>query len=171
MSAFGSRGGQTRFGEQSGEKRNLKQIFGLSETQLRRYFRAARSARRKETGHYLLELIERRLDNAVFRAGLAHTRPQARQIVAHGLLAVNGRSVTIPSRLLKIGDVVCVKANKREKSYFTNFAKRMQNVQAPSWLALEVEQFGFRVTGHPVAEEARLGIDSQAVVELLSRYP
>lgn len=169
MAHRGSRGGQTRYGEQSAEKRNLKQIFGISEAQLRRYYRAARSSRAKEAGPYLVELIERRLDNAVFRAGLAQTRPQARQMVTHGLFFVNDRPVTIPSRLLKAGDVVRVKDSKRMKSYFTNFAKRMQNVQPPGWIALEVELFGFKISGMPSAVEAKLGVDTQAVVELLSR--
>lgn len=169
MASRGSRGGKTRFGVQSAEKRNLKQIFGLSEAQLRRYFREARRPRGKETGVYLIELIERRLDNAIFRAGLAQSRPQARQMVSHGLFCVNDRPVSIPSRRLKPGDVVRVKVSKQNKSYFTNFPKRMQNAQPPPWITLEVEHFGFSLAGVPVAAEAKLGVDTQAVVELMSR--
>jgi len=161
--------GNSRYSIQLEEKRNLKNIFGIREAQLRRYFREARAGRGKETGPYLIELLERRLDNALFRAGFAETRAQARQMASHKLVTVNGRSVNIPSYRLRPGDVVQVKESKRGKSHFANFEKKMQNVQLPGWLAAQPNEFSFSVTGAPSPQEAKLAVDTQAVVELLSR--
>lgn len=159
---------RTRYGIQLEEKQNLKNIFGVRENQLKRYYREARRAR-EETGLALVQLMERRLDNALYRAGFAVNRAQARQMASHRLMEVNEKPVDVPSLRLKEGDEVKVKENKRNKSYFTNFAKRMQNVPLPSWLELDVENFAFRVVGEPKTEEAKLGVDVQAIVELLSR--
>ncbi len=159
---------RSRFGTQLIEKQNLKGIYGISEEQLRRYYREALK-RDVETGQALIALLERRLDNAIFRAGFATTRRQARQMASHCLLVVDGRSVNIPSLSLRVGNFVCVKESKRAKSHFTNFAKRMQHAQPPSWLELDVDHFGFKVIGMPTAEEAAIGADMQAVVELLAR--
>jgi small subunit ribosomal protein S4 len=164
-----SRGSTSRFAVQLEEKRNLKKIFGVREAQLRRYYREARRTRAKETGPYLVELLERRLDNALYRVGFAETRAQARQMASHRLVEVNEHPVSIPSLRLKKGDVVRVKESKRVKSYFTNFEKKMQSAQPPQWIELDIPKFSFRVVADPVMEEAKLGIDAQAIVELLSR--
>lgn len=145
----------------------MKKIFGVRERQLKRYYSEAQGAR-QETGLILVQLLERRLDNALYRAGLAVNRPQARQMASHRLFMVNGRSVDVPSLRLSIGDEVRVKESKQKKSYFTNFAKRMQNVSQSAWLELDVKNFAFKVVAEPTAAEARLGVDMQAVVELLS---
>jgi small subunit ribosomal protein S4 len=163
------RGSTNRYGIQLEEKRNLKKIFGVREAQLRRYYREARSARSKETGPYLVELLERRLDNALYRAGFAVTRAQARQMASHRLVEVNERPVNIPSLRLTRGDTVRVKESKRSKSHFKSFAKRLQNAQAPEWLKLDPVEFSFTVTNEPTLAEAKLGVDVQAVVELLAR--
>jgi small subunit ribosomal protein S4 len=161
--------GGSRYSLQLEEKRNLKNIFGIREAQLRRYYQEARAGRGKETGAYLIELLERRLDNALFRAGFAETRGQARQMASHKLVTVYGRPVNVPSLRLRTGDVVQVKESKRGKSYFANFEKKMQNAQLPAWLQSQPTEFSFRGTGSPSVEEAKLAVDAQAVVELLSR--
>lgn len=159
---------RSRFGVQFAEKQNLKQIFGVRDRQLKRYFVEARRAK-EETGPRLVWLLERRLDNAVYRAGLAETRPQARQMVSHRLLTVNDQTVNIASYSLKKGDVVAVKESKRKKAYFTNFQKRMQNVRPPSWIIVNPKTYSFEIVGEPTAEEAALGVDMRAVVELFAR--
>lgn len=164
----GSRRPRTRYATQLEEKQNLKNVFGVREKQLKRYYNEAQHAH-EETGAKLVELMERRLDNALYRAGFAVNRAQARQIASHRMLEVNGRPVDIPSLRLKVGDVVRVKESKRKKSYFTNFSKRMQNVPVPEWLELDVENFAFKVVGQPTDKEAKLGVDIQAIVEFLSR--
>jgi small subunit ribosomal protein S4 len=164
----GRRPRKSRYGTQLEEKQNLKEIFGLREEQLKKYFNEARRGE-KMLGPSLVTLLERRLDNAVYRAGIAETRKQARQMTTHGLFAVNGRGVNVPSLRLKKGDVVSVKEGKRRASYFTNFDKKMQSAEPPAWIKTDMKSFGFKVEGEPTLEEAKLGVDLQAIVELLSR--
>lgn len=159
---------RSRFGMQMFEKQNLKKIFGIRETQLRRYFAEAdRSIER--TGNALVSLLERRLDNAVFRAGWAESRAHARQMTTHRLFAVNGRPVDVPSYQLKIGDVVSVKEGKRGKAPFMNFEKRLQNAAAPAWILLNPQDYSFKVTALPTVDDAALGVDIQAIVEFFAR--
>lgn len=158
----------SRFSQQLREKQNLKGIYGLREEQLKHYYRQALQSR-SETGPLLIQMLELRLDNAVFRAGFATTRKQARQMVSHGLFLVNGRKVDVPSQRVKIGDVVTVKEGKRAKALFDNFEKRMQNVRLPEWLRLDTSAYSFTVTARPAPEEAGIGVDIRAVVELFAR--
>jgi small subunit ribosomal protein S4 len=114
-------------------------------------------------------MLERRLDNAVFRSGMAQTRPQARQMSTHGFFTVNGKTVDIPSYLLKTGDVVAVKENKRSKPFFSNFDKRMQSVRTPSWVSITASEFSFTCTAVPDVQEANVGVDMRAIVEFFTR--
>jgi len=159
---------KSRYGQQLEEKQNLKQIFGVRERQLKNYYKTA-SDSKEETGPYMISLLERRIDNAVYRSGMAETRPQARQMVSHGLYEVNGRGVDVPSIRLKVGDVISVKESKRKKSLFDNFDKRMQGAQLPSWIELDVKEYEFKITGSPSADEANIGVDIRSVVELFAR--
>lgn len=159
---------RSRYGQQLEEKQNLKKIFGVREEQLKRYYDQAAKAT-EETGPSMITLLELRLDNAVYRAGLTETRPQARQLVTHRFFELNGRPVDVPSIRVKPGDVITVKESKRGKLLFENFEKRMQNVQLPSWLELDAKGFGIKVTGVPSSEEAHLGVDIRAVVEYFAR--
>jgi small subunit ribosomal protein S4 len=158
----------SRYGSQLKEKQDLKKLFGLREEQLKRYYQKALKFR-GQTGPTLVSMIERRLDNAVFRAGFAQTRPQARQMSTHRLFAVNGQPVDVPSYSLKVGDVVTVREGKRAKSYFSTFEKRMQNVATPSWILVDPKEFSFKVTSLPSFEEANLGVDIRAIVEFFAR--
>lgn len=164
----GKRRQVSRYGSQLKEKQDLKKLFGLREEQLTRYYERALKFK-GQTGPTLVSLLERRLDNAIFRAGFAQTRPQARQMATHRLLAVNGRPVDVPSYSLKVGDVVSVREGKRAKAYFTTFEKRMQNVNAPSWILINPQEFSFTVTALPSYEEANVGADIRAVVEFFAR--
>lgn len=159
---------RTRFGQQMEEKQQLKAIFGIREEQLRRYYTLSRQGK-AETGPALIAMLEQRLDNAIYRAGFAETRPQARQMASHRLFTVNGRPVTIPSYQLKVGDVVAIKESKRGKNLFLNFEKRVQNMRPPSWIEIVGQEFGFTITGKPTVEEAALGVDIRAVVEMFAR--
>lgn len=172
----GARGGsphrrrrqKSRYGVQMEEKQNLKSIYGIREQQLRRYYQQAQRSP-TETGPQLIELLERRLDNTVYRAGFAPTRPAARQMVTHGLLQVNGRAIDIPSARVRVGDTIQIKKSKRDKALFTNFAKRMQNVAVPAWLELDAAAYACKVTQNPLAGEAGLGVDVRAIVEYFAR--
>lgn len=158
----------SRFGTQMAEKQNLKEIYGLRENQLRRYYAEALKGRH-ETGPRIIQLLELRLDNALYRAGFCPTRAAARQLASHGLVEVNGRSVNIPSLRLSPGDVVRIKESKRKSVLFDNFAKRLQNVALPSWLTLDPVSFAFSVITEPTPEEATIGVDIRSVVEFFAR--
>lgn len=159
---------RSRYATQLQEKQLLKSMYNIREEQLKKYYKKARRAG-GETGPNLIVLLERRLDNAVFRAGIAQTRRQARQMTTHRFFAVNDRPVDIPSYLVKPGDVIVVRLTKREASYFSSFAKRMQNVRLPSWISLAPKEYSFAVTAMPAHEEANVGADVRAVVEYFAR--
>jgi len=159
---------KSRFGAQLEEKQNLKDIYGIRERQLKKYFTRAQRAE-GETGPKLIETLEGRLDNAVFRAGMAETRAQARQMVSHGFFAVNERAVNVPSIQLKVGDKVRIKEAKRKKEVFKNFTKKMESAQTAEWLQLNDEGFGFEVVAIPDTERAGVGVGVQEVVEFLTR--
>lgn len=159
---------KSRYGTQLAEKQNLKNIFTIREGQLKKYYEAAHN-KDEETGPYIIKILESRLDNAIYRAGFATTRAQARQMATHRLFTVNGRPVDVPSVLLKENDVVAVKENKRGKAYFENFDKKMQNVRTPEWVLVDPSSLSFKVVGAPNMEEANLGVDIKAVVELFAR--
>ena len=158
---------KSRYGQQLSEKQNLKELFGIRDGQLRKYYAQALKTR-GQTGPMLISLLERRLDNAIFRAGFAQTRPQARQMATHRLFAVNGRAVDVPSYELKTGDVVSLRESKRNKSYFSSFEKRMQNASTPSWILINPEEFSFKVQSLPAYEEANVGVDIRAVLEFFA---
>ncbi len=156
------------YGIQLAEKQNLKKIYGVREEQLKKYYKEAKRSD-VETGPKLIKILEGRLDNSIYRAGIADTRPQARQMASHKIFLVNGRVTNIPSYRLKKGDMVQVKASKQKQSLFANFEKKMQNAQIPDWLEVDTKEFGFRVTGEPDEKEVGIGVEIQAVVELLAR--
>ncbi|MDA1169117.1 MAG: 30S ribosomal protein S4 [bacterium] len=158
----------SRYGVGLQEKQSLKKIFGIRDEQLKKYYNKALKVK-GQTGQTLITLLERRLDNAIFRAGFAQTRPQARQMTTHRLFSVNGKPVDVPSYSLKKGDKVTVRKSKQGKSYFSSFDKRMQNYQSPSWILTNPEEFGFTVTAPPTYEEANIGIDVRVVVEFFAR--
>lgn len=159
---------KSRFGTQMQEKQALKDAYGIREQQLKRYYQEAQKSD-EATGTVMVVLLERRLDNAVFRAGWAPTRKAARQLASHKLLQVNGRTVSVPSIRLRSGDVVSVKEGKKEKGVFENFEMKTQNARTPAWIALEKSAYSFKIVGNPSAEDAQLGVDIRAVVEYYAR--
>ena len=121
------------------------------------------------TGENLLGLLERRLDNVVFRLGLANTRRQARQLVNHGHVAVNGKRVDIPSALVKAGDEVAVIENSRNKAYFKGMNEKLAAVTAPAWLVVNAEALSAKVDRFPTREEIDVPVVEQSIVELYSK--
>lgn len=158
---------QSNYGLATMEKQKIKYYYGLGERHLRRMFtEASRSA--GNTGEQLLVLCERRLDNVVRRAGLASTRPQARQGIVHGHFWVNGHRVDKPGYLVRPGDVVVVKRKPALCSLYAAAAANSEN-RPPSWLAPNLEGLEVRVVTMPTADEVSLPVNASSVVELLSR--
>ena len=149
------------------EKQKIKYYYGLRERQLRRYFDAAKRLQ-GNTGEQLLILCERRLDNVIRRAGLAETRPQARQGASHGHFQVNGRTVTVPSIRINAGDVISVRNRPNLKSlYAAKVASSSTN--DTDWIEVDVDNLTVTVTALPSSEDVSLPVDVGKVVVFLSR--
>ena len=163
MSAPGQHGAFRRrlseYGLQLREKQKAKRIYGVREQQFRRYFKEALRSKEK-TGEILLQLLERRLDNVVYRAGFASTRPHARQMVGHGLVKLNGHHVTIPSLLVAVGDRITL-AKKDATLY--------DEVICPPWIKVKKSDKSAQVAALPTREEIGAEIDEKMVLEFYSR--
>lgn len=159
---------QTEYGLRLREKQKVKRIYGLLEKQFRNYYH--RAARQKGiTGENLLRLLERRLDNVVYRLGLAHSRKQARQLVRHNHLLVNGRKVNIPSYIVNQGDKVAVKEKSRRLEAFLTALERVDARGVPAWLEIDREQARGVVLSLPAREDIDQDIQEQLIIELYSK--
>jgi small subunit ribosomal protein S4 len=155
------------YGVQLREKQRVKRIYGVLEDQFRRYFEQAERTR-GITGETLLQLLERRLDNAVYRMGLATSRPQARQLVRHGHFLVNGKKVDIPSYSLKSGDTVVVRESSRQNPAILHAQEEVKGRGIPEWISPEGE-LGGKVVSMPTREQINLPVQEQLIVELYSK--
>jgi small subunit ribosomal protein S4 len=155
------------YGVQLREKQKVKRIYGVLEEQFRRYFEMA-DRQRGITGETLLQLLERRLDNAVYRMGFATSRAQARQLVRHGHFLVNGKKVDIPSYSLKSGDAVTVRQSSKQNPAILHAAEEVKGRGVPEWLTLEGE-LGAKVLSMPTREQINLNVQEQLIVELYSK--
>ncbi len=156
------------YGLQLREKQKLRRVYGILEGQFRRYFETA-AVRKGITGQLLLQFLERRLDNVVYRMGLATSRPQGRQFVRHGHFQVNGRKVNIPSFLVKPGDVVEVRSGSREMPALLANRQTTGHQTVPSWIDLDRENLRAKILSSPQRQEIALPIQEQLVVELYSK--
>ncbi len=163
-----SRAKITPFGVQLRQKQKAKRIYGLMEKQFENYFMKAAS-RQGDTGVFLKQFLEMRFDNIAYRLGFAKSRAQARQMVGHGLLTVNGKSVDIPSYQLRAGDIVAIKENKVHKGAFKELKDRLSKHQAPGWLTIDASAATGKIINRPTAEELEQGFDAKLIVEFYSR--
>lgn len=158
----------TGYGTQLREKQKAKHIYGILEKQFRNYFDKS-SKRKGDTSEFLLQLIEMRLDNIVYRLGFAKSRQQARQIVNHGLLHVNGRRVTIPAYQAKIGDVVSIKPSVADKKIFQNLTQTLPKQEVPAWLSLDMAKMEGKVVRKPTKDDVKTQFDLKMIIEFYSR--
>jgi small subunit ribosomal protein S4 len=156
------------YGLQLREKQKVKRIYGVLEDQFRGYFEAAERAR-GITGVTLLQLLERRMDNVIYRLGLATSRAQARQLVRHGHFLVNGRKVDVPSYSLKAGDVVSVRGTSAQNTAIVHAMEEVKGRGIPEWLLFDAGQLTGRVTSLPTREQINLPVQEQLIVELYSK--
>ncbi len=150
------------------EKQKVRRIYGMLEGQFRRYFQIAESSK-GVTGENLLMLLERRLDNAIFRLGFASSRTQARQLVKHNHILVNGKKVNIPSFLVSLNDVISVREKSKKVESIIDSVESVARRGVPSWLELEQTTLTGKVKGLPVREEITMPIQEQLIVELYSK--
>ena len=173
--AFGpGQHGQSRFKKQSDyaiqlrEKQKVKSMYGMLESQFRLYFKKADS-QRGVTGENLLILLERRLDNTIFRIGFASSRNQARQIVRHNHILVNGKKVNIPSFQVSVDDVISLKEKSRANAAIKENLEAVVRRGVPSWLELDKDNFKATVKALPNREELTMPMQEQLIVELYSK--
>lgn len=164
-----SRNKPSQYSLQLREKQKVKRLYGLLEKQFSNLMKEA-SRKQGQSGEILLQLLERRADNAVYRAGLATSRRAARQLVSHGHFELNGRRVDIPSIRLQSGDVLVLRDNSKKNEYF----KKLDDVSpepstTPGWLKVNRKKFEISITGLPTREEAEPDINEQLIVEYYSR--
>jgi len=158
----------SQYGIQLREKQKLRRIYGLQEAQFQSYFRLA--ARQKGvTGENFLRLLERRLDNVVFRLGMASSRNQARHLVGHGHFLVNDRRVDVPSMLVKPGDVITLKERSQDVPQVRENLELNKTRQVPAWLELDGANFTGRMLALPGREEIDTQVREQLVVEFYSK--
>ena len=156
------------YGLQLREKQKVKRTYGVLEKQFRRYFEEA-DRQKGVTGETLLQLLERRLDNVVYRLGFATSRPQARQLVRHGHFTVNGKRADVPSLSVRPGDLVAVRATSAKNPAIKYAIEEVQGRGVPEWLELDGEKLAGRLSSAPTREQLNLPVQEQLIVELYSK--
>jgi len=158
----------SEFGTQLLEKQKIKIIYALTEKQLQKYYNEA--IRKKGiTGDLLLGAMEARLDNAVFRSGFAPSRIMARQSVSHGHFLINNKKITIPSYPTRTGDIITIRLQSRNKALFFDLAGKLKKHEAPSWLAVDKNNFEIKIKSAPKNEDLPKNLNINAVVSYYSR--
>ncbi len=158
----------TEYGTQLREKQKIKRIYGLCEKQFHKYYEEA-DRQKGVTGSNMLQLLERRLDNVVYRMGIGVSRSQARQLVSHAHITVNGKTVNIPSYIVKTGDVIAVKANKTGNKFFKELKEKKPNGTLPKWLEFDLASLSGKIISLPEREDIAMDVREQLVVELYSK--
>ena len=159
----------SEFGMQLAVKQKIKRIYGILEKQFRKHFEEVKG-KKGVIGDLLLERLEMRLDNIVYRIGFGNSRSQTRQLVSHGWIKVNGKKVNIPSFKVKTGDTVSFNENKLNKNYLKNIEQVLKNKKDfPGWIIFDSKGYLAKITGVPKRDEMGINIDAQVVVEYYSR--
>lgn len=159
---------ESDYSRQLREKQKTRRIYGVSERQFRRYYRAALQ-KRGLTGANLLTMLERRLDNVVYRLGYGESRSQARLLVTHGHFNVNGRRTDIPSMLVSTGDVIEVREGSRRRTYFKDLAALAETRTVPEWLDRDLKNLSGKVVQDPDRRDIDASLNEQLIIEFYSR--
>jgi small subunit ribosomal protein S4 len=158
----------TEFGIHLREVQRAKKMYGVMQRQFRRYYDEA-IAKPGNTGEYLMQILERRLDNVVYRLRMGSSRPQARQMILHGHIRVNGKKVSIPSYQVEAGDVIESSKKDKSRKIVKEAILNKKDQEIPSWLKLAEEQATGTVVTLPTAQELQVPVESQLIVEYMSR--
>ncbi len=164
------RGKLSEFGSQLKSKQKVRNTYRMMEKQFKNNIKEAMKSK-TETGSTLVRILETRLDNVVYRAGLAQSRDQARQVVNHGHIMVNGRKVSVPSYRVKKGDKMSVRPGSLKNSFFANLAPQwIKNYDAPAWITLDKNNLSFEIKSIPETADSGLDLnDIQSIIEFYSR--
>jgi small subunit ribosomal protein S4 len=156
------------YSRQLREKQKARRVYTVSEKQFRRYYRAALQ-KRGVTGENLLQLLERRLDNVVYRLGFAESRAQARELVSHGHFNVNTRRTDVPSMIIKPGDVIEVRLGSRSRKYFKELPAVSETRTIPRWLERDLKNLSGRILQNPERQDIDASLREQLIIEFYSR--
>lgn len=159
---------ESNYGLQLREKQKVKRLYGVLEKQFKHFFKIAERSK-GVTGPTLLQLLERRLDNLIFRANYAASRAQARQLVQHGSVYVNNRRVDIPSYTVKVGDEVTIKTNEAAGKRLAEMFESLKDRLVPKWLEVDSKNLKVKITAMPARDDVGFPIQEQLIVELYSR--
>lgn len=162
-----SRKKATEYSLQLREKQKVKKAYGLLEKQFRTYYEMANNQRTGIVGENMLSLLERRLDNVVYRMGIGASRKESRQIVNHGHITVNGKTVNIPSYLVKVDDIIAIKENKKELPMFKDL--KDVKIVMPKWLEFNTEKLTGKINALPQRDDIDLNIREHLIIELYSK--
>lgn len=165
------KGPPSEYGKELSEKQKLKFLYNLSERQFKNYVNKTlkRRGKTEDLADFLIQILESRLDNTVFRLGFALSRPQARQLVSHNFFLVNEKPMNIPSYQVKKGDVISVKSQKLKKNILKNIENLIKKYKTPSWLELNVEKLEGKVVSKPTLEEVAPPVEIPVIFEFYSR--
>ena len=158
---------KSQYGLQLEEKQKAKQMYGLREKQFRNLFEKAK--KKGDAGTVLLQMLENRLDNTIYKLGLAVSRAQARQMVSHALFLVNNKKVNIPSFQVKTGDIIEIKKNKQQKKIFLDLENKIKKIDLPSWLNFDLLEKKAKVLHEPKEPDLEKSINREAIVEFYSK--
>lgn len=158
----------SEYGQQLRAKQKAKRMYGVMEKQFVNYYKKATT--HEDSAFDLKRILERRFDNVVYRLGLAGSRTQARQMVTHGHLLVNGKKMDIPSYQVVMGDVITVKEASKQKPMFKNLSEKLQQLQLPSWLTLDASMLEGKVVSFPDKKDVKDTIEANQIIEFYSRF-
>lgn len=162
----------SEYGKELREKQKLKKWYNLRENQFRKYVKEVLSIglrKKKGLADFLVEILESRLDNIVFRLGFASSRAQARQLVSHGYFLVNGKPVNIPSYQVKEGEVLSIKPQCLKKKIFKDISSKLKKQKFPSWISFDFKNLEAKITGKPSLQEAAPPVEISTIFEYYSR--
>ena len=164
-------GSPSAFKKSLEEKQTLKKWYGISERQFKRYAEESleKMGKVENVAEEFIKKLEKRMDNVIFRLGIAKSRAQARQLVSHGYFLINGKPVNIPSYSIKKGDVISIKEHKKQKGIFKELAPQLRKYEAPIWLSLNKEKLEAKAIGDPNLEEVNAPAEISLIFEFYSR--
>ncbi len=165
----GRRGGRSDYAKQFLEKQKVRYTYGIMEKQFKNYIIKANDTKNIKPADYLYQMLEQRLDNVVYRLGLAKTRRGARQMVSHGHILLNGIKVTVPSANVKVADVIKIREGSKVSPLFTNLEERFKEYTMPAWVSFDVNKGEGIVKQNPTYERMSLHFDLSPVLEFYSR--
>jgi len=156
------------YGIQLREKQKAKKIYRILEAQFKNYFKKA-FKNKENTGEILLQLLEMRLDNVIYRSGLAKSRNLARQLVSHGHFLVNSKKVNIPSYQLKIGDIISLKDKSKNLKIFSKLKEQIKKTEPLGWISIDLEKLEIKITDKPKLSDAKKEFDPKLIIEFYSK--